>query len=233
MKMHRTRPALAIGASLVLLGGSAFLTSQAQAAPLPTDSHLAATAAAEDDIPKATFQELRFAHPVSLESAVTVVEGAGVAISGYHFESDSITGDFWPGSGLSVEEFLAEIEVKTATAPEVVGAYVDADMYAESVKTSRNATPPVLGESLPVFDAPDADPSLAAIDADEESSESSPKIAAGDTWHPTTAEVMIGSMADNLSISAKYHWTGSNPFASPLVMADHWGMEFQVDSSAP
>lgn len=108
--MFKRRAILATGATLLLVGSSAFVTSHAQAS-----SQEAATtpATVDEDAQAVTFQELQFAHPVSLESAVTVVEGAGSPIAGYHFESDSIIGDFWPGSGLSVEAFLAECVSKS------------------------------------------------------------------------------------------------------------------------
>lgn len=224
--MLKRRTALSLGAALVLVGSSAFATSQAQASPTP---ELQMVTAAADPSSAATYEQLAFAHPVSLESAVTVTEGAGVPISGYHFESDSIVGDFWPNSGLSVEEFLAEVAAKTATAPEVVGAYVDADLYAESTETSRSIASPILGEDLPIYDAPDADPSLDTFDSEETSSDTSRRVAADETWHPSEAEVMIGPMGNNLSISAKYRWQTTDPFSSALVMADHWGMEFQID----
>ena len=37
----------------------------------------------------------------------------------------------------------------------------------------------------------------------------------------------VGS--SNIGITGKYSWWGLDPYASPLVMADHWGMEFQFD----
>ncbi len=226
--MIRNKSALAIGASLVFLGSSALTANHAQASNLPQTSALPTTLPSEEDPPSPTFLELDFAHPVSLESATTVVDGGGVPISGYHFASDSIIGDFWPEGGLSVEEFLAEVEEKTGTAPEIVAAYVDAALYAERRGQQRSA-PPLLGASLPVFEAPAADPSLAATDRPEDSSDWSPHFVSDETWQPSEAEVMIQPMGDNLAISTKYHWQGVNPFASPLVMADHWGLEFQVD----
>lgn len=223
--MFKRRVLLSLGVSLVLVGCSAFVATQAQASPA---SGAGRVIAVNEESSAVTFEELAFAHPVSLISAVTVTEGAGVPISGYHFESDSIIGDFWSDRGLSVEEFIAEVEAKTATAPEVVGAYVDANRYAESIESSRTDAPPILGEELPIYDAPDADPSLDAF-AEDTASDTSTRTAAAHTWQPSSAEVMIGPMGDNLSISAKYRWQTSDPFSSALAMADHWGMEFQID----
>lgn len=177
----------------------------------------------------ATFAELDFEHPVSLESASTVVSAVGLEVQGYHFVSDSIIGDYWPDAGLSVDEFLQNIKNATGTAPEIVSAYVLADEL-ENRSVMRGAPAP-LGSELPAFDAPDADVSLAVPPAtmNEDGTSGDALRAAGDTWQPNDVEVMVGSMADNLSISAKYAWWGLSPFASPQVMANHWGMEFQFD----
>lgn len=175
-----------------------------------------------------TFAELQFHHPVSLKSASTVQSGAGLPILGYHFESDSIVGDFWLDGSLSIDEFLSEVRRRTGTAPEIVTAYVDgAEHQARSLQRSEATGEVMLGADLPVFDAPDA-----VIPADLATSKSSPGLAVrsgSQTWQPTDVQIQIGSMGSKIAIDANYSWWGLSPFAHPAVMADHWGMEFQVD----
>ncbi|MBD3751286.1 MAG: hypothetical protein IE935_02325 [Micrococcales bacterium] len=181
-----------------------------------------------------TFSEISFAHPVSLESATTVARAAGLPVEGYHFESDSIVGDFWLNGGLTVEEFLAEVRKETGTAPEIVTAYVDGEAFTDKREHSRGLGDVVIGADLPVYDAPDAvAPADRAVaersSAADLTSDVVASAAAGDTWQPNDAQVMITDMGQSLSISSQYSWWSSDPYASPLAMADHWGMEFQVD----
>ena len=181
-----------------------------------------------------TFSEISFAHPVSLESATTVARAAGLPVEGYRFESDSIVGNFWLDGGLTVEEFLAEVRKETGTAPEIVTAYVDGEAFTDKREQSRGLGDVVLGADLPVYDAPDAVVPTDRGPAERSSTaQLSPVVAssaaAGDTWQPNDAQVMITDMGQNLSISSQYSWWSLDPYASPLVMADHWGMEFQVD----
>lgn len=185
------------------------------------------------ETPEPTFIEVDFAHPVSLQSALTVKSAAGAEIIGYHFVSDSIVGDYFPGGGLSAEVFLADVAKKTGTAPEIVKAYIDGD-NADKVGAGRVAEE-VLGEALPAFDAPDAEPSPDFISADvpadrTERDQLNPLKAASSTWVPNDAEAMITPLtSQNLNILGKYSWWSLEPYASPLAMADHWGMEFQFD----
>ena len=197
--------------------------ASAAAAPGPTGPAL-------EDV-KATFAELDFAHPVSLESATTVTTGSGIEVLGYHFVTDSIVGDFWPDGGMTVDEFLAQVKEKTGTAPEITSAYVDAQLLADSSSSKRSA-PVALGADLPVYDAPDADASLAMKDAKNPPPSEQPSARASGytyTWQPNAVESMVGSAGTTLAISAKYSWYGLTPFATPSAMADHWGMEFQYD----
>lgn len=235
--MSKLRVPALFGVSLFFLSSVSLSATGAVASdvPVPAIGGVVESGVAELDEDLVTFEVLDFAHPVSLESAVTVLEGAGAPISGYHFVSDSIVGDFWLDGGLTAEEFLAEIELKTGTAPEVVSAYVEpAELRASGVERRLLVSVP-LGADLPVYDAPDADlslmegsDSLGSAEALRDDVDISLK-AAGDTWQPTDAEVMVMPMGDNLSITAKYYWTGLTPFSSALVMANKWGMEFQVD----
>ncbi|MBZ4487013.1 hypothetical protein LQ938_03790 [Microbacterium sp. cx-55] len=178
-----------------------------------------------------SFHLLAFAHPVSLESATSVTSGANLPIEGYHFESESITGDYWLDGGLTVETFLDEVVARTGTFPEVTAAYVDAPAYADRRTAKRGAEEAALGVELPVYEAPPADPSLAAASrgSEKNSSVAGERLAATDTWQPNDAETMITPMGSNLAISAKYSWWGFDPYASPLSMANSWGMEFQTD----
>lgn len=167
-----------------------------------------------------------------------MTEDASLPILGYHFESDSITGDYWNDSEMSVDEFLGDIAEQTGTAPEVIGAYVDGADYEDRASMSRSSAPRVLGADLPEFDAPDAvAPAASSLPESSRTSQSEVDLpgalavsaAAPRTWQPTSAEVQIRSMGSKLAIVSKYTWYGSNPFAAPHVMADKWGMEFQVD----
>ncbi|MBD8022990.1 hypothetical protein [Microbacterium gallinarum] len=190
---------------------------------------MAVTTTAEQPPAAPTFESVAFAHPVSLESALTVTVVDGAPVQGYHLLSDSIVGDFFPTDGLSVEQFLDDVESKTGTVPEVTHAY----LRGEDVETAANRTSTaILGEDLPKFDAPDADPDPAYVQPREDVDRAlgaSPRSAAS-TWQPNDVEAMIEPLgSDNLSIVGKYYWWGDAPFASPVVMADHWGMEFQFD----
>lgn len=162
------------------------------------------------ETPEPTFIEVDFAHPVSLQSALTVKSAAGAEIIGYHFVSDSIVGDYFPGGGLSAEVFLADVAKKTGTAPEIVKAYIDGD-NADKVGAGRVAEE-VLGEALPAFDAPDAEPSPDFISADvpadrTERDQLNPLKAASSTWVPNDAEAMITPLtSQNLNILGKYSW---------------------------
>ncbi|WP_159501879.1 hypothetical protein [Microbacterium sp. 18062] len=175
------------------------------------------------------YEQVAFANPVSLASATTVTEAGALQIKGYHFVSDSIIGDYWLEGGLSVNEFLSEVEQKTGTAPEVVAAYVDGEAYAQLEEKESARTSRLLGESLPFFDAPDGDPSRESF-ASTDAALQLNALAANETWQPNTAEAMITQMSStNLAIEAKYSWCGLDPYASPTKMAKHWGMEFQFD----
>jgi hypothetical protein len=180
---------------------------------------------------KTTFAELSFAHPVSLPSATTITTGAGLDVLGYHFVTDSIVGDFWPDGGMTVDDFLAQVEKNTGTAPEITSAYVDAQQLADS-STAKRSAPVALGADLPAYDAPDADASLALQDAKYPPPADQTAARTSDytyTWVPNSVESMVQSAGTTLAISAKYSWYGLTPFATPTAMADHWGMEFQYD----
>lgn len=188
----------------------------------------------QDDQAEQTYVELEFAHPVSLESALTLTDGDGIRVEGYRFESSSIAGDFWPDAGLSAEDFLAEIAAATGTAPEVVGAYVDSADHAKRAPEVGPFADAPLGAELPVYVAPPGDPVVMSEDLSPASTEGEAPgdvgpLAVNETWQPTTAEAMVTPSGTTLAIRAKYNWYGTNPFASPTRMADHWGMEFQFD----
>ncbi|MDT0116611.1 hypothetical protein Q9R20_06365 [Microbacterium sp. PRF11] len=223
---RRIRAACAVVAVLAVIGAST--TAQAASLEQTAEAPLNGTTASEPPI----HVELPFAHPVSLESAVTVEQGAGLPILGYHFESDSIAGDFWMGPDADPVAFLDDIERSTGTAPEVIGAYVDGEAYTTQRSQARSASPELLGSDLPVFDAPDAvapDTSKLLNGADREVPSAVASARASSTWEPTSAEAMIRDQGARVSITAKYSWYGSNPFAAPHQMAEGWGMEFQFD----
>ncbi len=79
-------------------------------------------------------------------------------IEGYHFESESIAGDFWLTGGLAAQAFLDEVERATGTFPEIVSAYVDGGGYASMAEQIDGYSPAPLGSDLPVYEAPDATP---------------------------------------------------------------------------
>ncbi len=175
---------------------------------------------------------------MSLKSAATVKTSNGQRILGYHILSDSNTGDYWVDGGLTVNEFLADIKAMTGTAPEVVSAWVPGQKRSNSSgqaasRTVLEATP--LGADLPEFDAPDAVvtpallPRYGAPEQSAQSRISAMSASGASEWAPTSAEAMIRDQGSNVSITAKYSWYGTNPFAAPYNMAEHWGMEFQFD----
>jgi len=210
----------------------------AAAAALATISPVPAFAVAtteQANNPEATYTEITFAHPVSLESALTVTMAAGIEIVGYHLNSDTIVGDYWLGAGLDVDAFLRNIEIETGTAPEIVGAYVEADKFEESAPRPKSRTSIVLGADLASFDAPDPEISRLTSSIDslraEVSAEGSPVLAraSSETWQPSAVGASVRNNGTEVGIEVVYSWEGLNPYASPLVMADHWGMEFQFD----
>jgi hypothetical protein len=203
----------------------ACVTPQAASAAAGSTAGLASAEASSGEAPSPTFTEVGFAHPVSLDSALTVSDALGTDVVGYHFTSDTIVGDFWPDAGMSSDEFLAQIDAGTGTAPEIVSVYVPADEVSE---VQRRGVYDVLGADLPVFDAPDPDLSLMTGPERDESRGTAAR-APGDTWQPVDAEAQVTDSGSNLAITAKYSWWGLSPFAAPVVMADHWGMEFQFD----
>lgn len=175
------------------------------------------------------FVTLDFAQPVTLSDAMTIQRASGVEVQGYHFESDSITGDFWPDGGMSQDEFLADVAKKTGTAPEVTSVYVRAAEYQKAAGSLRSAA--LLGAELPAFDAPDADPTLMPKATQDQPTATS-RAAASTTWQPTTVVSEVKRTSTNVAITGFYSWfsdNNSNPKAHPAYMASSWGMEFQYD----
>lgn len=194
------------------------------------------TTAEQTTEPEATHTEVAFAHPVSLKAALSVTSAVGVEILGYHFSSDTIVGDYWLGTGLDVDTFLRNIEIETGTAPEIVGAYVEADKFEESRSRLKSGRSVVLGAGLVPFDAPDADisrlnSSIDDVGAAQASVEEPPvsSRASSDTWQPSAVGAEVRNNGTQVGIEVVYSWEGLNPYASPLAMADQWGMEFQFD----
>ncbi|MDQ1217636.1 hypothetical protein [Microbacterium arborescens] len=212
-----------MGAALVL----ALPTTDALAAPQLPDAGVE-----QEGLTESAFTELPFAHPVSLEDATTVTNADGVEISGYRLLSDAMAGDYWPGGALTLDQFLEEVARHTGTVPEVVGAYVDAGSHDARVNALRSE-PMVLGAHLPRFDAPD--PVVGAQNANgnrllrAEIDTAVPRAVANPTWWPVDAAARVTTMGDKIAIRGQYAWYGSDPYASPLQMADGWGMEFQFD----
>lgn len=229
-----SRPHLAAGAAIFAVIASALIASPATAQSVSPDDGLDP----DEQIP--TFAEVPFAHAVSLESALSITEVDGIQVDGYHLVSDTLVGDYWTSGGLTVDQFLTEVQNVTGTAPEVSAAFVDGQALEQLNSAQRGVSSDrVIGRDLPVFDAPDADPekvalvgaSRAADERVEPEAESSSSTAAYErTWVPNDATAQVQSFSStNLAIVGKYSWYGLNPFASPIVMADHWGMEFQFD----
>lgn len=218
---------------LLIAGASAAAPASAATGTGPSapsmNGNAHSTTKSEHD-PKPTYGELDFAHPVSLQDAMSVTRASGVDIHGYHFTTDSIIGDYWPGSGMTAEEFLTRVEKETGTAPEIVSAYVLADEL-EAARTSQRSTPNLLGADLAQFDAPNADASRMNANRPEQTDGGEIRsLGASDTWQPNSVEgQVVATSSTTLEITGKYSWWGLSPFNSPLVMADHWGMEFQFD----
>ncbi len=175
---------------------------------------------------------------MSLPDATSIQSSFGADVRGYNFESDSTVGDYWIGSSQTLDGFLAEMQSKAGTQPEVVGAYVDPDQFESGVQ-ARSAQTYVLETGLPEFAASPGAPSDEFTETTGEgelgtTSKVGSDAMALDTpagrWDPYMAEVQIRDMGTFVNIVEKYTWGGPlHPYDNIYNMPDHWGVEFTVD----
>ena len=131
---------------------------------------------------------------------------------------------------MSVEEYLESIEKTVGTQPEVVGAYTVVTQEESSRLLSERGAEAPLVTGLPEFRAP-LGRALQATSLEKASEISMAAAdAAPDTWAPDFANIQIYDLTTTtVQIVESYGWFQTDPYNSPNVMADHWGMEFQLD----
>ena len=169
----------------------------------------------------------------------------GAAVEGYKFEGDVVVGEYWPTEDIPPEKFLSEFESSTGTLPEIVGLLTKKSVPLKDVQRFERAK--TLSIDAPVFVAPAvaelpaskahelmATKDLMAAKAKEESTTrvGATTLTGGDTPQPRDAYVSVTTsdvFANTVKIHQYYDWYGVDPFSSPLVIPDHWGMEFGVD----
>lgn len=201
----------------------------AQPAVAAPPEKLTATELHVPETPEVSFEETPLDHPISLESAMTLRTAYSEAVLAYRFESDTIVGDFWRSSNQSAEDFLSHIEHTLRTAPEVVAVYTLADTSEKAATRSTR----VLATDLPIFDAPTGQIPESAMNVNPRVSigeGSRPQaLAANERWDPNQAFVDMYRTGETVTIHEQYGWLSVDPFNAPYLLADHWGMEFQVD----
>ena len=182
-------------------------------------------------------------HPVSLQDAMAAAASnrmtIGSAVGGYKFEGDVVAGEYWPTEDLPPDKFLSEFQSATGTLPEVVGLLT---MKSVSLEEAQRVEPTeTLSLDAQVFVAPPSAElpaskahELMAARAKQESTfrVGATTLTGGDTPQPRDAYVNVrpsAAFANTVEITQYYDWYGVDPFSSPLVIPNHWGMEFGVD----
>jgi hypothetical protein len=83
-----------------------------------------ASDAVEPELPEPTTAYIPFDHSVSLDDAADVMAGRDEDVVAYRFESEDLVGEWAPGDGETVADFLEEFDGEYDTEPEVVSVAV-------------------------------------------------------------------------------------------------------------
>jgi hypothetical protein len=228
--IHARQSAMAFTAAAIAAVGLA--ASPAFAAPTEPSTN-----DTPDAVTAESAQRVPFDHAVSLPDAVTINSAFGNPVRGYHFESDSIVGDYWIGSAQTLDQFLAETTRLTGTQPEVVAAYVDPEALTGLAEQSRTSDETrTIVTNLPEYDAPPGVPSDNFAPSAQDAREIAPNttdvaaLAANGRWDPHSAEVQIFDAGSFLNIVEKYTWGGPMNINDMIYnMPESWGMEFTID----
>lgn len=103
------------------------------------------------DTPETTTVTLLLAHPLTLEDALSVSAKAGEPVVAYAFDNGSVVGEYAPGSGVSVEEYLKYFEYNYGTQPQVNGLVVVRSAEAQEEARSSPVEQTSLGSDHATF----------------------------------------------------------------------------------
>lgn len=212
LSRRRTIPALLLALALVLVGSS-----------LPAYAANPSRDIAPDDGEEQVRVTVPLAHPTDLRSAVEYgTKFQGLA---YAFDNGGVVGEYAPGSGQSVDEYLDLFRTEYGTSPAVTGIVV---VKSRSQQQSKASSAPI-GEELPTITPPPVQyggetlrrkTSTSPISADAVQARS-----AGD-WRPdASAHELVPDTATTGLIYQEFVWTAGGLYSLP----DRIGLEFEIN----
>lgn len=210
--------ALVGGAILASIIVSIALPSAAD--PLP-DSSVQDT----DDLVRVT---LPLAHPTDLRSAVEY--GTGLDAVAYGFDNGYVVGEYAPGSGQSVDDYLVMFGEEFGTSPAVTNIVVlePAPARRSSVIAGQ------VGEALPAYSAPPVQFGgetlrKSAVGMGSALGQTPQALQAGD-WRPdATSHDLVPATATTGLIWQEFAWTGGGLYSLPNGI----GLEFEINLDNP
>lgn len=134
LSRRRTIPTLLLALALAVVGSSLPAYAAGTSGGVPTDDG--------EELSRVT---LPLAHPTDLRSAVEY--GADFQGLAYAFDNGGVVGEYAPGSGQSVDEYLDLFRREYGTSPAVAGIVVE----QSPSQLKRNSNRSQIGEALPRF----------------------------------------------------------------------------------
>jgi len=224
--------AIAAASASLVLGSSAAEATTTQPSP---NSSIAAK-------PELTRVNLPLAHPLSLADSIKASHEINEKVVSFAFDNGKVAGEFSPGQGTPLAEYLQEFRLAYGTQPMVNALVVERPLEeAKSEARQAAALPATLGAGLPAYVAPSVvlggrPAAMAAKDASLIAAHRSARAAApavtfaSQEWRPYYTDIsVLGGSGLSPFFWESYYWQN---FENNNLPKDK-GLEFEINEDNP